>query len=293
MSGAGKQERTEREMDLSFLNDSAAVNELLNAYGPLAVLILLVMPLMGEDIIIIPAGFLVGQGHLPFWPTFIYAYIGAFISDAMWFALCYRYGTPLLHKKWFKRMAHPRRMLQAKHQIEKRGAWLIVTARFVPGSRTTTVIVAGLMHMPIWKFVLAEGLCLFITVPLQLGMGYLISHGVGTMGTAGKILTIIGVIVVLTVGAFVLNWIVQHRRSEQRAPRSKAKWLRMFKSRIPRLKRKAADSDIADVAPASTGETSSGSSSIGGGTGSSPMVKSEIKPQASRPMKPRQPSGHV
>jgi hypothetical protein len=43
-------------MDLNFLNDSAAVNELLNSYGPLAVLILLVMPLMGEDIIIIPSG---------------------------------------------------------------------------------------------------------------------------------------------------------------------------------------------------------------------------------------------
>jgi membrane protein DedA with SNARE-associated domain len=223
-------------MDLNFLNDSAAVNELLNSYGPLAVLILLVMPLMGEDIIIIPAGFLVGQGHLPFWPTFFFAYVGAFISDAMWFALCYRYGTPLLHKKWFKRMAHPRRMLQAKHQIEKRGAWLIVTARFVPGSRTTTVIVAGLMHMPIWKFTLAECLCLLVTVPMQIGMGYLISHNIGTMGTAGKILTIVGVIVALTVGAFVLNWFLAHRRTKQRAPRSRASWLRRFR---PRLLRKS------------------------------------------------------
>ena len=274
--GVGTQERTEREMDFSFLNDSAAVNELLNAYGPLAVLILLVMPLMGEDIIIIPAGFLIGQGHLPFWPTFMYAYLGAFISDAMWFVLCYRYGTPLLHKKWFKRMAHPRRMLQAKHQIEKRGAWLIVTARFVPGSRTTTVIVAGLMHMPVWKFVLAEAVCLLITVPMQLGMGYLISHGVGTMGTAGKILTIVGVIVALTVGAFVLNRIVQHNRSKERAPRSKAAWFRMFKSKIPRLKRKAE--------PASPQELAA--------TVATPSVKAEVKSTtAPRPLKQRQPLG--
>lgn len=261
-------------MDLSFLNDSAAVNELLNTYGPLAVLILLVMPLMGEDIIIIPAGFLVGQGHLPFWPTFFYAYLGAFISDAMWFALCYRYGTPLLHKKWFKRMAHPRRMLQAKHQIEKRGAWLIVTARFVPGSRTTTVIVAGLMHMPVWKFVLAELSCLMITVPMQLGMGYLISHNIGTMGTAGKILTIVGVIVALTVGAFVLNWFVQHRRTKERAPRSRAAWLRRFRPRLPRKFSKSGKSQTVDepaalndatVTTASAGVSNAGETATGGG----------------------------
>jgi membrane protein DedA with SNARE-associated domain len=263
-------------MDLSFLNDSAAVNELLNLYGPLAVLILLVLPLMGEDIIIIPAGFLVGQGHLPFWPTFMYAYIGAFISDAMWYLLCYRYGTPLLHKRWFKRLAHPRRMLQAKHQIEKRGAWLIVTARFVPGSRTTTVIVAGLMHMPFWKFALAECSCLFITVPMQLGMGYLISHGVGTMGTAGKILTIVGVIVALTGGAFVLNWIIQHKKSNQRAPRSKAAWLRRFKARIPALKTPRTTSEANQSAPSDA----------------SPSTKTEPRGATTvRPMKQRQPTG--
>ena len=228
-------------MDLSFLNDSEAVNALINAYGPLAVLVLLVMPLMGEDIIIIPAGFLIGQGHLPFWPTFVCAYIGAFISDAMWYFLCYYYGTPLLHKKWFKRMAHPRRMLQAKHQIEKRGAWLIVTARFVPGSRTTAMIVSGLMHMPFWKFAIAEGLCLLATVPMQLGAGYLISHGIGTMGTAGKVFTVLGVVVVIIVGGFIVTWILQHRRSNERAPRSRASWLRRFR---PHMVRKINSADM-------------------------------------------------
>ena len=94
-------------MDLSLFHDPAA---LISSYGPLAVLILLILPFMGEDIIIIPAGFLIGQGHLNPWETFICAYVGAFISDAMWYLACFHYGTRLLHKKWFKRMAHPRRL---------------------------------------------------------------------------------------------------------------------------------------------------------------------------------------
>ena len=70
-----------------------AILEAVSQYGPFAVLFLLVMPLMGEDIIIIPAGFLIGQGHLPWWSTFFCAYIGAFISDGAWYALDERAAT--------------------------------------------------------------------------------------------------------------------------------------------------------------------------------------------------------
>jgi membrane protein DedA with SNARE-associated domain len=211
----------------------------ISAYGPLAVLLLLILPL-GEDLIIIPAGFLIGQGHLDWWTTFVCAYTGSLISDGMWYVVCFRYGAPLLHQKWFKRLAHPRRLLQAKHQIEKRGAWLIVTARFVPGSRTSAMIVSGLMHMPAWKFLVAEGACLLVTVSMQLGFGYLIAQGIGTVGTAGKIITIISVIVTLIIGAFVVNWVAQHRRNPQPTPRSKAAWLRRFRPRRPSMLRKKA-----------------------------------------------------
>lgn len=213
-----------------------AILEAVNLYGPYAVLFLLVMPLMGEDIIIIPAGFLVGQGHLPLVATFVCAYIGALISDSMWYLVCYRYGTPLLHKRWFKRLAHPRRLLQAKHQIETRGAWLIVTSRFVPGSRTSTMIVAGLMHMPFWKFVLAEGSLLLVTVAMQIGLGYMVAHHlVPDKGSAATIMSLLGLVVLLIVGAIVMNWIMQHRRSPGPAPRSKTAWLKRFKP--PRLRR--------------------------------------------------------
>jgi len=214
-----------------------AVLDAIERWGPLALLVLLVMPLGGEEVIMVPAGFLIGQGHLPFWASFICAYIGAFISDGLWYVLASRWGTPLLHKKWFKRLAHPRRMLQAKHQFEKRGAWLIVTARFVPGTRTSVMIMSGLLHMPWWKFVLAEGACLLVTVPLQFGLGVLISkHVIGTTGDMlGMIFAIVGIVVALTLAAFAFNWWYAHSRSKHRAPRSKAKWLRRFRKSRPRV----------------------------------------------------------
>ncbi len=216
------------------------VLEAVNTYGPFAVLFLLIMPLMGEDIIIIPAGFLIGQGHLPWWSTFFCAWLGAMISDGMWYFACYRFGTPLLHKKWFKRLAHPRRLLQAKHQIEKRGAWLIVTARFVPGSRTSTMIVAGLMHMPPWKYLSINGSLLLVTVAMQLGFGWLVAHHIiGSTRGVGTIMALVGLILLLMIGAVVLNWWMSNRHNKDRAPRSRVTWLKRFRtprSRINRLK---------------------------------------------------------
>lgn len=207
------------------------VLEAVNTYGPFAVLFLLVMPLMGEDIIVIPAGFLIGQGHLPWWSTFFCAWVGAMISDGMWYFACYRYGTPLLHKKWFKRLAHPRRLLQAKHQIEQRGAWLIVTARFVPGSRTSTMIVAGLMHMAPWKYLLINGSLLLVTVAMQLGLGWLVAHHVvGSARGVTLIMAIIGLVLALLIGAFALNWWLSRRHTTERAPRSRVTWLKRFRS---------------------------------------------------------------
>ncbi|HWB20462.1 MAG TPA: DedA family protein [Phycisphaerales bacterium] len=209
----------------------------INSWGPWAVLALLILPL-GEDLIIIPAGFLIGQGHLSFWPTFVCAYIGSFISDGIWYVAAYKFGTPLLHKRWFKKIAHPRRMLQAKHQIEMKGAWLIVSARFIPGSRTSTMIVSGLLHMPFWKFALAEGICLLVTVFLQLGAGYLIADQViGNTSDLGKLFAIIGIVVVIVMGGFVVNWISAHRKSNKAAPRAKAAWLKRFRVPKPRIKK--------------------------------------------------------
>ena len=214
------------------------VLDAISNYGTIAVLVLLIMPLMGEDIIIIPAGFLIGQGHLPWWSTFFCAWVGAMISDGAWYFLCYRFGTPLLHKKWFKRLAHPRRLLQAKHQIERRGAWLIVTAHFVPGSRTSTMIVAGLMHMAPWKYLTVNGGLLLVTVALQLGFGWLVAHHiVGSTSMLGKILGIAGLIAVLLIGAVLLNWWLNNRQNRTRAPRAKVTWLKRFRS--PRTRRGA------------------------------------------------------
>jgi len=221
----------------------------ISQFGPITVLLLLMLPL-GEELILIPAGMLVGHGSLPMFWTWMCAFIGVVFSDGVWFFISRHYGAPLLHKRWFKRIAHPRRLLQAKHQIEKRGAWVVVTARFVPGSRTTALVMAGLLHMPVWKYLLVNMSAAPISVTLQLGLGYLIAQGVGTKDKANMLLWVVAVGVLIVVGGAAYRWISSHLRRGGDPPRARAVWLRRLKS--PRVRKPA--SAQAATAKGSTSE---------------------------------------
>lgn len=213
------------------------MDQLILAYGPFAVFLLLMLSGIGlplsEDLIIIPAGVLVGAGSLNPWLTLISAYAGVLVADCMWFGLCYRYGTPLLHQRWFKRTVHPRRLLEVKHEIERRGAWVIVMARFIPGSRTPAITMAGLLHMSFLRFLAAEAACVAVTVPIQIGLGYLVSRGVGTESTAHRVITMVGVVVAVLALMIGLRWWRAHRRRHRRPKRAPVAWLRRF--RRPKL----------------------------------------------------------
>ena len=212
----------------------------LDIYGPIAVFALLMLsgfgiPL-GEDFVVIPAGILIARGEFPLVATMLSAYFGVVIADFLWFWIISRYGTLLLHKRGFRRMVHPRRLLQAKHQLDRHGAWMIVFARFIPGSRASAITVAGMLHMPFWKFAIATASCVLITVPLQLGLGMLIAKGLGTEDTAQTFLRLFGLVMLLLAVLMFWKMYRNYRASRKGAPRARAAWLRRF--RLPRLKRK-------------------------------------------------------
>jgi membrane protein DedA with SNARE-associated domain len=206
----------------------------LAAYGPYAVFFLLMLSgigiALGEEMVTIPAGVLIAAGRLEFVEILIAAWSGIMMADLMWFFICRRYGTQLLHMRWFKRMLHPRRMLETKHQFDEKGVWLIVMARFIPSSRTTAITVTGMFHMPVWKFALANCGCVVFTVPLQLGLGYLVGIGMDEeRGILDLILRIVGVVVLVALVSFLIGWWMRNRRSGKQLPRARASWLRRFR----------------------------------------------------------------
>ena len=184
---------------------------------------------LGEDIIIIPSGMIVAHGQMPLWPTLLAAYCGVVCGDLLWFMVCRKFGTRIIHKKWFKRFIHPKRMLQAKYQFDKRGAWVIVLARFIPASRTTTITVAGMMHMPFIKFATPTLICCLFTVPMQLFAGWWIAESLQAKSTVELIVRLLGLVMVVVAVVWVYRLWSRYRSSGKGVPRGRASWLRRFR----------------------------------------------------------------
>jgi membrane protein DedA with SNARE-associated domain len=117
-----------------------------------------------------------------------------------------------------------------RYQVDRRGAWFIVLARFIPASRTSAITVAAMLHLPFWKFLLATATCVLITTPMQVGVGYLIGLGLTSRDTFSAIQWLVGLALLLGV-VIVVVWAWRRFRKQGAAlPRAKARWLRQFRT---------------------------------------------------------------
>ncbi|MDP7030018.1 MAG: VTT domain-containing protein [Phycisphaerales bacterium] len=187
---------------------------------------------IGEDIIIIPAGVLIGEqmlGPTVWVPTLIAAIIGVATADMLWFMWCTAFGTRLLHRRIIRKFLHPKRLLQAKHQIDQRGIWVVVAARFIPGSRTPAITVAGLMHLRPWRFIVATWSCVVVTAPMQFFAGMLVGYGIASRNTFGALQWIIAAIVLAVVVSALAVVFARSRGRRAEPPRAHAAWLKTYR----------------------------------------------------------------
>ena len=202
-------------------------------YGPLAMIVLLLasgvgIPI-GEEVVNVPAGIFVGRGEIAAVPAYLAAYFGVLGGDFLWFTICRTLGKSLLHRKWFKKLAHPRRLLQVKHQFDRRGAWVLVVARFIPGTRTPALTIAGILHMPWRRFTIIElSLCAFTTT-LQVSIGVLIGRQLAGESLQTTILTALATIAVILALSGLITWVISARRKKGPVPRERAAWLKRFR----------------------------------------------------------------
>ncbi len=207
------------------------IQHFLSDYGWMAMIALLLasgvgIPI-GEELVNVPAGVFVGQGDMAAVPTFLAAYAGVLGGDFLWFSICRRFGRVLLKRRWFRRFVHPRRLLQAKHQFDRRGAGVLIIARFIPGTRSPALTIAALMRMPWRKFTLVEIICCAVTTPLQVGIGILIGRGLAGQSLQTTIFTALGIIAGIVALTAIVNWVIANRRrGKGPAPRARAEWLR-------------------------------------------------------------------
>ena len=127
---------------------------------------------LSEDLILVTAGVLVSQtgGHLLIMMSV--GWLGVLGGDLLLFTIGRRLGPRLRrHRRLGPLLATPRAQRIAS-QLEQRGWTTIFGARFLPGFRLPTFLLAGVGGVPLRHFVLADGLGAAITAPLMVFLGH-------------------------------------------------------------------------------------------------------------------------
>ena len=132
--------------------------------------------LVSEDLSTITSGLLAASGRLSYAQACIAAFSGILIGDLIIFWMGYHFGRPLLRQKWSRWLVSERAVHRAQHLFRRKGVWLVLLSRFLPGTRTATYFAAGALHAPLGPFLGAFVFAAGVWTPFLVGLSYLVGR---------------------------------------------------------------------------------------------------------------------
>ena len=114
-----------------------------------------------EEVPVVGAGLWVGQNpELRPWSFLALpiCILGVVISDALLYTIGRLYGPRLLEYRWTSRLLPPEKLARIEGNFHKYGVKILLFARVLPGIRSPIFITAGIMKLPLRRFVLADGI---------------------------------------------------------------------------------------------------------------------------------------
>lgn len=131
-----------------------------------------VFPVVPSESTAIAAGVLAGSGDLVLGYVILAAGLGAFIGDSTAYWLGRSMGRSVLGHRLFRGGRGKKAVGWAESTLEKRGGYLIVVARFIPGGRTAATFTAGSVRYDAVRFSLYAGLAAAIWATYAALLGY-------------------------------------------------------------------------------------------------------------------------
>lgn len=131
-----------------------------------------------EDITFILAGILLSQEVIEPIPAFMCLYSGLLIADVILYVIGRKFGRRVASCRPFTSMLSPGRFAQLERKFTTKGTPYILLGRHLPGLRAQLFIVAGVMKMPVVRFILADAFSAIFSVFIWGGAGYVFGYKV-------------------------------------------------------------------------------------------------------------------
>jgi membrane protein DedA with SNARE-associated domain len=146
-------------------------------WNPIAQALLLgLSTFVQEDLPTITAAILAGAAKLGLAAGFLGCFFGIWIGDLLLYGVARIFGKRILDRAWIKRFADPAAIARSEQWFAQKGIWLLVSSRFVPGTRLPTYLAAGLLRMSLPRFATVTG----VVVAFWTSLIFLLAHRFGT-----------------------------------------------------------------------------------------------------------------
>ena len=191
--------------------------DLLQPYGTLSLLLIFLILIacgfgfpLPEDVPLLAAGFLAGQGIIHYELTIFVCMVGVLGGDSIIFNIGYHFGPRIKKISYLKKVLTPEREEKIQHWFHQYGAKTLFFARFAPGLRMPLFLSAGLYKVPFWKFLVLDGFAALISVPLWIWLAYSFSSNLELLVTKAKtlqmgIFSVVGILLVLIVATILIK----------------------------------------------------------------------------------------
>lgn len=103
----------------------------------------------------------------------VIAFFAVLGSDTLIYFIGRKFGRKILYHPRMQKMFSENMMRKVEEWTHKYGAYACGIFRFTPGLRFPGHLICGVMHFPVWKFLVIDGLAALISVPTQI---YLLAH---------------------------------------------------------------------------------------------------------------------
>jgi membrane protein DedA with SNARE-associated domain len=97
---------------------------------------------------------------------------GILAGDSVIFLAGRRYGHRVADFGPLRRIITPQKLELVEKKIRTRGNVVVMFARFLPGLRAPTYFTVGHARMPMWKFLLYDGVAALVSAPLWVCLGF-------------------------------------------------------------------------------------------------------------------------
>ena len=126
--------------------------------------------LVSEDLACISAGLLVAQGRLPFVGAAFACFLGIYVGDLLLFLAGRLIGRPVLRFPPFRWMVREESVARSSAWLSRNVFRVIISSRFLPGTRLPTYFAAGLLNTNFWQFAFYFLIAAAVWTPLLVGL---------------------------------------------------------------------------------------------------------------------------